>query len=123
MSHHTYIASPGDLLAGALAVLAVAFPVSSTSASSGGRLDPATVRPATARAQERVFSFVEITAGRLLVSVRRPARLSVFANGRRLHHRRLQRNRVYEIPVHRRGRIRVVAVTGHGRQTVIFHVS
>jgi hypothetical protein len=73
-------------------------------------------------ARPRLFGFLEITAGRLLVSVRRPARVTVFANGHRLARFRARRERVYEIQVHRRGRIRVVAVAGRRRQTVILHV-
>jgi hypothetical protein len=69
----------------------------------------------------RLFRLVELTQGRLLVSVRRPARLTISVNGHRLERQRLARGRVYEFPVHRRGRIRLVAVAGSRRQTVILH--
>jgi hypothetical protein len=68
-----------------------------------------------------LFHTLLLTQGRLLVSVRRPAEVTVFANGHRLERQRLRRGRVYELPVHRRGRIRVVAVAGSRRQTVILH--
>lgn len=71
----------------------------------------------------RLFRVLILTQGRLLVSVRRPARVTVFANGHRLERRKLKRGRVYELPVHRSGRIRIVAVAGALRQTVVLYAA
>lgn len=69
----------------------------------------------------KLFRVLVLTQGRLLVSVRRPARVTVFANGHRLERQKLERGRVYELPVHRRGRIRVVAMAGNHRQAVVIY--
>jgi hypothetical protein len=88
-------------------------------AALGGPSAPAGATATGPSHGARLFRMLLLTQGRLLVSVRRPAQVTVFANGHRLERQKLMRRRVYELPVHRRGRIRVVAVAGSRRQTVV----
>jgi hypothetical protein len=84
---------------------------------------PAPARKAGERHhQAKLFRVLLLSQGRLLVSVRRPARVSVFVGGHRIDRVRARRGQVYELPVHRPGRIRVLAVAGRARQTVFFRV-
>jgi hypothetical protein len=80
------------------------------------------IRRASEAAGPRLVRFLLVSQGRLLLTVRRPARVSVYARRRRLRSFQAKSDRTYEIPIHGLRTVRVVAVAGRRRQTVVVHV-